>query len=579
MIIYDNKEFRNLVEQVQYLTNYHDVNQGLVQWGIKVIGQVENASELPTPYDGDYGDAIAVGTEAPFFFYIWTRASIDGDPAYWFPFGEISIMGPQGPQGPQGEKGDTGESTKWKVGYAPQVTGNEKIGDMALDVTNGNVYSFMANQWVYATNIKGPQGLRGVQGLRGEQGPQGIQGPKGDTGDTGGLVNIAGILDNMNQLPTPESLDNTSIAYLVGASDPRDLYIQVGTDPATAQWQNIGPINTATLVFVNGEAQNIWDANTKVDKLPFSTSLARVYVENTSGQTIGYGIDDGNCSAYRLAEYKPMSDGVNAPAAGNKGSLLAPDPQNPYQVATKNYVDSNYVAKATDTSSFSRVYARGANGEDYMQVMHQNANGGSLALRGQNGILKVGTPTENDHAVNKGYADTTYVKKPTVAVDSVIVEKADGTIEAIEISGYPRRETIAWRGGSGGLKVADPIAEDEATTKKYVDKTEKYSTVELSFGTGTMVDTSTLTTSKVYKLNVFTNRNTELVKTDETKITIEDPVEIIGTLRYHISSWLFQGYAIKSDNTIFTFSETNISKININDLTGLTPYYRLVEIA
>lgn len=96
MFAINNKNIRNLEETVQYLVNYHDVNQGLVQWGIRVIGQVETKEELDqVPTDNlTYGDAYAVGTEAPFFFYIWTRASIVGDPDYWFPFGEISIVGP-----------------------------------------------------------------------------------------------------------------------------------------------------------------------------------------------------------------------------------------------------------------------------------------------------------------------------------------------------------------------------------------------------------------------------------------------------------------------------------------------------
>ena len=133
MIKLKDKFYRNLEEQVQYLTDYHDVNQGLVQWGIRVVGQVETADELPLPYDGEYGDAIAVGTESPFFFYIWTRASIEGNPAYWFPFGEISAVGPEGPVGPRGEKGDTGEASKWYSGSSvPSNIGDYMEGDMYL---------------------------------------------------------------------------------------------------------------------------------------------------------------------------------------------------------------------------------------------------------------------------------------------------------------------------------------------------------------------------------------------------------------------------------------------------------------
>lgn len=172
MIKVGNTNYRNLEEQVQYLTNYHDVNQGLVQWGIRVVGQVETAYNLPQDYSGEYGDAIAVGTEAPFFFYIWTRASIEGEPAYWFPFGEISIAGPQGPEGPQGPKGDTGESSQWYYGAGPV---NPREGDMVL-MPNGNVLRYQQTgpvqySWVQVVNIKGPAGLQGVQGPVGPQGP------------------------------------------------------------------------------------------------------------------------------------------------------------------------------------------------------------------------------------------------------------------------------------------------------------------------------------------------------------------------------------------------------------------------
>lgn len=254
MIKVGDKYLRNLEEQVQYLTNYHDVNQGLVQWGIRVVGQVETEDELPLPYDGEYGDSIAVGTEAPFFFYIWTRASIEGNPAYWFPFGEISIVGPEGPVGPRGEKGDTGESTKWYVGSSAPSSSSQKYieGDMYLQ-SNGQVYRYQNDNWQSVVSIRGPQGIQGVQGPQGIQGPQGPQGIQGERGDVGGFINIRGILNNQNQLPLPSTLGNLSIAYLVGTASPYDLYIQVGSTSEDAVWNNTGPFNAATMVTVNGQ--------------------------------------------------------------------------------------------------------------------------------------------------------------------------------------------------------------------------------------------------------------------------------------------------------------------------------------
>lgn len=101
----ENKLINNLQEQVQYLTNFHEVNQALASWGIRVIGRLDDASELPSAdnYEGEFGDAYAIGTEAPYSFYIWTR------PGEWFNFGEISIVGPQGPKGdmPEFESSET----------------------------------------------------------------------------------------------------------------------------------------------------------------------------------------------------------------------------------------------------------------------------------------------------------------------------------------------------------------------------------------------------------------------------------------------------------------------------------------
>lgn len=242
MITIRNKNLRNLEEQVQYLTDYHDVNQGLVQWGIRVVGQVENESELPEPYDGEYGDAIAVGTSAPYFFYIWTRASIEGNPAYWFPFGQISIVGPQGPQGIQGPVGPTGESSKWYAGseLPPAVSSNYIEGDMYLNTSVGLVFRFQNGGWNPMVNIQGPQGIQGVRGIQGPQGDRGEVGPQGPRGYNGGFVNVIGTVPTTSALPDPETINNLTYAYLVGTAEPYALYVQVGDNPVTAQWYNMG---------------------------------------------------------------------------------------------------------------------------------------------------------------------------------------------------------------------------------------------------------------------------------------------------------------------------------------------------
>ena len=342
MIKVGDKYLRNLEEQVQYLTDYHAVNQGLVQWGIRVVGQVETAEELPLPYDGEYGDAIAVGTEAPFFFYIWTRASIEGGEAYWFPFGEISTIGPQGPKGDKGDKGDTGLASRWYYGtYIPDESSPSMYieGDMYLQ-SDGRVYRYQNDAWQSVTNIRGPQGIQGIQGEKGNQGSIGPEGPQGPKGDVGGLVNIKGILANIDQLPLPSSLQNLTVAYLVGTQQPYDLYIQIGDTSEDAVWTNTGPFNAATLVTVNGIGQNVFNADSKLNAPSTINTYSVVGTDSSTnikmlrwawgatGQSLV--MRDGNGSI----SFKMPGDDANEPSDNILG-------------VNKKYVNNNFLLKTT----------------------------------------------------------------------------------------------------------------------------------------------------------------------------------------------------------------------------------------
>lgn len=208
MLAFGNKEFRNLQEQVlENMKNIQDIMDGttvLAEFGIKVIGQVDSAEDLPDPdeYDGEYGDAFVVGTEAPYDYYIFTRA-FEGDPTpQWFDLGVFPQPGPQGPQGATGATGAQG----------PQ-------GE---------------------TGAQGPQGETGLQGPQGPQGPQGIQGLKGDTGTS---YVIKGQVDDESELPlasTQAAIDRQS-AFLVGEGDPYNLYVLIdGETPGTYAWIDAG---------------------------------------------------------------------------------------------------------------------------------------------------------------------------------------------------------------------------------------------------------------------------------------------------------------------------------------------------
>ena len=212
MLTIDGKEFRNLEEQV--LKNKNDIENSLqlknllTDFGIRIIGQVESAYQIPSVSDykennpnWNYGDAYTVGTESPYDLYILTRANNNNPQDFWFDIGEFPLRGPVGPQGPQGPQGEKGEK-----------------GD---------------------PGIQGERGLQGTPGLRGERGPQGPQGPvgpQGPQGTPGQVYKIIDILDNTGQLPEPtESIRDN--AYIINGF----IYIIMGS--GVLEWVNVGTID------------------------------------------------------------------------------------------------------------------------------------------------------------------------------------------------------------------------------------------------------------------------------------------------------------------------------------------------
>ena len=402
MIKIGDKTYRNLEEQVQYLTNFHDVNQGLAQWGIKIIGQVTDAAALEdVPTEGlEFGDTYAIGEEPPYDFYIWTRTSLSGENGYWFNFGNISIAGPQGPQGEQGIQGLNGESTQWVTVLQNLPNANAYVdGDMLLRASDGAVYKCVkkadgTKQWTYIMSIMGPQGPQGIQGPKGDKGEPGEQGPKGDTGDPGGFIKVSGILTNVNQLPNPQQLQDLEVAYLVGASQPYELYMQVGENYNTAQWVNMGALNAATYVSVNGNFQNTWDADTKLDKRTDLTAYPQLYAKYSAGAQGMYNLTDN------------ITNSAVVQRTTNGDVLVNNTPISPYGAVNKNYVSGNFMTKpAKDASGYMIVPTINHLGEQGTMKISYSPLQYSLVPYGAGGRITTNAPQNDLDCTNKKYVD------------------------------------------------------------------------------------------------------------------------------------------------------------------------------
>ena len=203
-ITIDNKTYRNLQEQVLYLTKVVSEGTDIVK---TIQGQVSGANDLPSPTSLANGTTYAVGTKAPFEYYV----TINGK---WVDIGQYPYPGPAGEDGENGnsifisnQKNLTEHSTQidsttlYNPLNLPITAGTLIIGGdsvpMVFSVTTkvGNTLT-VAYRYVLGgtpgpqgpqgpTGPTGPKGDKGDQGIPGPAGPQGIIGPVGPTGPKG----------------------------------------------------------------------------------------------------------------------------------------------------------------------------------------------------------------------------------------------------------------------------------------------------------------------------------------------------------------------------------------------------------
>ena len=338
MITIDGKTFRNLEEQV--LWNQEQINLiktaeiTLADFGIKVIDTFANVAALYAKYPedeftGDFGDACAVGEEAPYTYYVWTRTTIEGNKGYWFDVGVFpapGATGATGAQGPQGPQGNPGQNILSGEG-APSSTSYQE-GSLYMNTTTGAVYKLTSGTWVVVANLKGATGDKGDTGDTGATGAQGPQGPQGPQGDVGGFIQIIGHVDNEGSLPDPGTLTNRTWAYLVG--NDNELYVQVPTVPggSTYVWQNFGELNVATYCTVGGDFVNIFNLDTKLDKVTTTTTYGQVYGKAPNGNQFMINRSNAN-----LADALIQRD--------SSGRAQVANPSETLDIANKQYVDSN----------------------------------------------------------------------------------------------------------------------------------------------------------------------------------------------------------------------------------------------
>lgn len=494
-MIFDGKLYLNLEKQVQ--KNKEDIEYiineegALNQFGLRVVGQVDTISDMPTIQaykqsnpNWEYGDAFMVGAstaEATVVdvdnatLLVLTRANTVYPNDFWMNLGKFPKPGPVGPQGPQGEQGIQGEHGLDVTSGAGLPTTQPPQGTTYINATTGDVYRRYNNIWQLIGNIKGATGSIGPAGPQGKTGPIG---PKGDTGPQGprGIgVNILGTLTSTSQLPNPTTVGKDS-AYIIPADGVNHLWVIEGTDNLV--WTDFG---TAGL----GEKGDKGDAGVGINTM---TDLDLTYGNTTVNYDTVNGINiNGQARfTYDGGTTKDVPMDIDVPVVAGEGITIDKvNGQEKVEVKLDTaFTDDKYVAKTTQTNV---VYGTGNNGDAEYTHFSYNPVAWNITKFDGTGCLRTNDPTGDDgrQCVNKQYADAHYLSKVTTGNrNQAYTVDTQNRQAMMGITEDPAAWALARRYTDGRLQVGTPVGVNDATTKAYVDGLHHY-THHIVIGDGT----------------------------------------------------------------------------------------------
>lgn len=179
-ITYNGITFRNLQEQVYYLSDLIGDATDIVK---NVTGKVNAASALPDYKSQVLGTTYAVGTNAPYSYYVATTSG-------WLNLGIFPKAGPSGTNGKDGNSifftNLQGDSQTTSINLSNIFNPDN------LTISEGNLILMINTNGTFVfsiTNVIGTVAhvsyLTTLSGVPGPQGPAGPTGPQGNTGPTG----------------------------------------------------------------------------------------------------------------------------------------------------------------------------------------------------------------------------------------------------------------------------------------------------------------------------------------------------------------------------------------------------------
>ena len=337
MVIVNGKTFRNLQEQVYYLTNIIGDATDIVK---NVKGAVTSPSALPAYTSVNYGTTYAVGAASPYNYYVSTASG-------WVNLGTFPKAGPSGMDGKDGNS--------IFLTSANMTPNADYI--YTTDIYNPNNLAYKAGDLILATNASGAY-LYTVSNVRssdvldivyrttlsGIQGPKGDTGPQGPKGEPGTSADVASIDFPFGQETVGyNTTDGITLVGQTRLTDTAGVTNDVATDISIPIFPGQG-IDIAT----KSDGTGVEIKNTNIIALEYSTPTQSI-VSKINDADIAAKYDDYDnvisttyATKTELPVYKTIPDGaiykINTKDIAAKYDYDGNDISTTY--ATKAYIDS-----------------------------------------------------------------------------------------------------------------------------------------------------------------------------------------------------------------------------------------------
>ena len=454
-MIYENdgQKYLLLTPQCQIEKNRQDIeaiiNDAVAfnYIGMKVVGQVNTADELPKKADYEvwpfnYGDAFAVGTKDPYNYYLWTRAFGAYLSDHWFNIGVFP--GPSTVPGPKGDAGDTGPAPNLTIGT---VTSTLSQPQVTIEGTSPN----------YTLNFKLQKGDKGDPGTNGRNG---TDGKNGKDGTNAVIYTVKGAVDTVSQLPAATSV-STDTAYLVkDGSLMYGIIVQNGTNI----WYNYGP----TSVGPRGPAGV---GTTDLNKVQFPEGEHTITFDDTDGLSV---FGTGKFS-YGTGDNAIPNMTVHVPLKAGAGINMGADQSGKFLVV--NNSDHDAVAgkldKVSSLTTYPQAYIKNTKGQQTMFSITSTASADTIINRDSNGRASIVGPTEDSNIANKLYVDTGDAKKldkQTTDASTAKLYGVNGSTQSMyTMSQAATASTVAQRNSAGAVNVNQGTALNSAVALNTIE--------------------------------------------------------------------------------------------------------------